>query len=183
TVLCDIDKGSFAGVLEYAVLTHASDQDVGIAVIVVVAGRHTHSIHFNIKAGSTGYVGKSSVTIVAIKLERAALALVAGPIRSVDEKNVLPSVGVVIQKCTAWTECFRKKLSALSATIVAELNAGRTSHIDEPKSGSGGRSQQSFRRDLQSSGKGSEPTQKRPAIHGRFTSPLRMAYVTSSAVL
>src|SRR5438046_10695686 len=93
------------------------------------------------------------------------------PIRTVDEKNVLPSVGVVIQKCTAWTECFRKKLSAISAAVVAELNAGRTSHIDEPKSGSGGRHQQSFRRELQGSGKGREATQKRPASHRRFTMP------------
>src|SRR6266566_2037982 len=164
-------------------MTHASDQDVRIAVVVVVSNRQTHSVHLDTKASGTGYIGESSIAIVAIELERAAVALVAGPIRSVDEENVLPSVGIVIQKCTAWTECFRKKLSAISAAVVAELNAGRTSHIDEPKSGSGGRSQQSFRRDLQSSGKGSEPTQKRPAIHGRFTSPLRMAYVTSSAVL
>src|SRR3989442_7523487 len=108
-----------------------------ITIVVVVPCRHTNAIHFNIKAGSTGYIGESSIAIVAIELERAAVALVAGPIRSVDEKNVLPSVGVVIQKCTAWTECFRKKLSAISAAVVAELNAGRTSHIDEPKTGSG----------------------------------------------
>src|SRR5207248_8055851 len=109
---CDVDKSSFAGVLEQAVLTHASDQDVRIAVVVVVSNGHAHSIHFNIKTGSTGYIGESSIAIVAIELERAAVALVAGPIRSVDEENVLPSVGIVIQKCTAWTECFRKKLSA-----------------------------------------------------------------------
>src|SRR3989442_3642092 len=109
-----------------------------ITIVVVVPCRHTHSIHFKIKTGSTGYIGESSIAIVAIKLERAALALVAGPIRSVDEKNVLPSVGVVIQKCTAWTECFRKKLSAISAAVVAGLKSRPTSYLDQHKSRNGG---------------------------------------------
>src|SRR3989442_9463969 len=132
-----------------------------ITIVVVVPCRHTHSIHFKIKTGSTGYIGESSIAIVAIELERAAVALVAGPIRSVDEENVLPSVGIVIQKCTAWTECFRKKLSAISAAVVAELNAGRTSHIDEPKSGSGGGKQQKFRREFEKNGQKQEPHHKK----------------------
>ena len=98
---CDVDKSSFAGVLEQAVLTHASDQDVRIAVVVVVSNGHAHPVHLEIEASGTGYIGKSSVAIVAIKLERAAFALVAGPIRAVDEENVLPSVGVVIKEGTA----------------------------------------------------------------------------------
>src|SRR5438105_15308201 len=106
-----------------------------IAIVVVVAGRHTHSIHFNIKTGSTGYIGESSIAIVAIELERAAVALVAGPIRSVYEETVLPSVGVVIKEGTACAACFGKQLSAISAAIVAGLNAGRTSDIDQPNSG------------------------------------------------
>src|SRR3989442_11947971 len=148
-----------------------------ITIVVVVPCRHTNAIHFNIKAGSTGYIGESSIAIVAIELERAAVALVAGPIRSVDEENVLPSVGVVIQKCTAWTECFRKKLSAISAAVVAELNSGSTRHIDHPKSGRRGSNPKNFREGFAKNGKRNKPEQTPHAITRRVDRPPAFAAV------
>jgi hypothetical protein len=59
---------------------------------------------------------------------------VAGPIHSVDQKNVLPAVAVVVKEGAAGTESFRKKFPTEGSAVVLELNAGRGCDIDESKS-------------------------------------------------
>ena len=40
--------------LNKTVLADAGDQNVGKAVVVIVADRHTHAVHFDIEAGGCG---------------------------------------------------------------------------------------------------------------------------------
>src|SRR5207247_2665472 len=93
-----LDEGSFAGVAKEAALADASDENVGEAIVVVIADGHAHSVHLDVKPHAFGDIGKSAVAIVAVETQGRAPALVAGPVHAIDEQNVLPAVGVVIQK-------------------------------------------------------------------------------------
>src|SRR5258708_706317 len=108
--LGDIDERSLARVLEETVLTHAGDQNVGEPIIVEIAHGHAHPVHFQIEASASRDVGKRAVPIIAIKLESGTLLLmlwpVHSPVHSIDEQNVLPSVGIVVEKSAARPECF-----------------------------------------------------------------------------
>src|SRR5271165_3064695 len=93
-----IDERAFTGVAEQTVLSHARDQDVGKAVVVVIAHGHAHAVHFDIEPGAAGYIGESAIAVVVIEAKRRAAFLVAGPVGAVDQQNVLPAVAIVVQK-------------------------------------------------------------------------------------
>src|SRR5258707_7323171 len=59
-----IEKSSLARVAKQPVLPHASDQNIGKAVIVVVTDRDAHSVHLDIEARGFCYVGEGTVAIV-----------------------------------------------------------------------------------------------------------------------
>ena len=67
--------------------------------------------------------------------QRRALPLVAGPVHAVDEQDVLPAVGVVVEKRAAGPECFGQQLAAIGAAVVAEPQAGRRGDVDEREAG------------------------------------------------
>src|SRR5207253_9466769 len=66
----------------------------------------------DVKPRAFGDIGKSAVAIVAVETQGRAPALVAGPVHAIDEQNVLPAVGVVIQKRATRAERLRKQLAA-----------------------------------------------------------------------
>ena len=49
-------------------LADAGDENVGKAVVVVIAEGYAHAVHFDIEAGGAGDVGERTVAIVAIQL-------------------------------------------------------------------------------------------------------------------
>src|SRR5262249_23616070 len=97
----DIDECAPSGIAEEPVLSHARYEDVREAVVVVVADRNAHSVHFDVEARAPSYIRKRSVSIVAIETESGSFAFVSRPIHPIDQKNVLPSVAVVVQERAA----------------------------------------------------------------------------------
>ncbi len=59
-------KCPFAGVLKQAILAHARDQNVGIAVIVIVAHGDAHPVHFDVETRLPSDVSKSAIAVVAV---------------------------------------------------------------------------------------------------------------------
>src|SRR5208283_4129074 len=174
-----IDKGSLAGIVEQPVLAYTGDENVREAVVVIVADSHAHAVHLNVESGAGSNVGEGSVSVVVIQPQRGVPLLVAGPIHSVDEENVLPAVAVVIEEGTAGTHGFGKKFSSKGAAVMLELEAGARGYVHEAKAGGrpgtalqaeGARGEQ-----LGCACKPRHVAQKRSAIHGTFTSPARMA--------
>ena len=102
----DVDEMALAGVLEQAVLADAGDENVGEAVVVVIADGHAHAVHFDIKPGAARDVREGAVAIVAIEAQRGALALVPWPVHAVDQQDVLPAVAIVIEKRAARSRAF-----------------------------------------------------------------------------
>src|SRR5579863_9031674 len=119
-----IDKSSLPGVFEKPILAHTGNQDVRKSVVVVIAHRHAHSVHFDIESGVVSYVGESSIAIVVIEPKRRRLPLVAGPVHAVDQENVLPAIAIVVEKGASRSKGFRKKLASVGAAVVLEMNAG-----------------------------------------------------------
>src|SRR5580700_9265843 len=93
-----IHKSSFSCIVEQPVLSHACDQDVRKAVVVIVANGYAHAVHFNVQSSMGGNVGKAAISVVVVKPQRGAVLLVAGPIHPIDQKKVLPPVAVVVEK-------------------------------------------------------------------------------------
>src|SRR5208282_2292775 len=145
--LSNIDECALAGVLEQPVLAYAGNQDVRIAVVIVISDRNPHAVHLGVEPGVLGHVGECAVTIVAIELERTGLRrpfisgpiFMFGPIAAVHQKNVLPAIAIVVEEGATGAERLRQQLSAVGAAVVTEANSRRGSYIDQPKTGIGQR--------------------------------------------
>ena len=168
--LGNVDERAAAVVLKEAVLPHAGDQDIGEAVVVVIADRHAHAVHLHLQPGVLGHVGERAVAIVAIELQGAALALVARPIHAVHQQDVLPAVAIVIQKRAARPHGFGQILGAEGAAVVPEIDARRGGHVRQVEPGRRRSGPPGSRADER------KPAEKEgPPVHGMLTSPLRMA--------
>ncbi len=118
-----IDKRAFAGIAEQAVLSHARDQDVREAVVVVVADRHAHAVHFDIEPRARSHIGEGAIAVVVIEPKSGALFLVARPVGAVDQQNVLPAVAIVVEESAAGPESFGQELAAEGSAVVLELDS------------------------------------------------------------
>ena len=98
-----VDERALAGVPEQPVLADTRDEEVGEAVVVEVADGDAHPVHLDVEPRRARDVGERAVAVVAVELQRRALALVAGPVHAVDQQDVLPAVGVVIEERAART--------------------------------------------------------------------------------
>src|ERR1700745_760208 len=130
----DINERSFSCVTEEAVLANARDENVGISLVVVVADSNAHAIELDIKAGSRGYIGEGAVAIVVKEAKRAAGFLVARPVGTIDEQNVLPAVTIIVEKGAPEAESFRQDLPAEGAAIVLEMDTGLACDVRKAES-------------------------------------------------
>ena len=120
-----VDERALAGVAEQAVLPDARDEQIGEAVVVVVADGDAHPIQLDVESRRPRDVGERTVPVVAKQAQRRSLALVTGPVHAVDQQDVLPAVGVVVEKRAARAERLRQQLAAVRAAVVRELQTGR----------------------------------------------------------
>ena len=135
----DVDERALAGVPEQPVLSDAGDEEIREAVVVEVADGDAHAVELDVEAGAARHVGERAVAVVAVQAQRRPLALVAGPVHAVDEQDVLPAVGVVVEERAAGAERFGQQLAAVRAVVVPELHAGRGGDVDEAESRRRGR--------------------------------------------
>ena len=99
--------------------------EIGVAVVVIVAHGHALAVKRLVEPGFLGDVFKVSLAVVAVEgLGRRRLDLVAGPVRRVDEEQVLVAVAVVVEKGDARAHGLGQELGAEGAVVVHELDAG-----------------------------------------------------------
>src|SRR5437879_2138737 len=67
--------------------------------------------------------------IIVIELGRRVLLNVAGPIHAIHEKNVRPSVVVIVDESDAGSNGFRQEFLPERAVVVGEVNPGLLSDI------------------------------------------------------
>src|SRR5437899_1259734 len=155
------------------------DEEVGIAVVVVVADGYAHAVELDIKAGSRRYIGEGAVAIVVIEAKSTVGFLMTRPVRAIDEKDVLPTVAIIVEKGASGAESFRQELPAEGAAIVLKMDTGLACDVGKAESDGiarGGLCREGLQpRKLRPGYQSSHSSQERPAIHGTFTRPARMA--------
>src|SRR5438477_10209454 len=101
-----VHERSLASVAKKMALADAGDENIGETVVVVIADGHAHSVELDVESCGAGDIGKGSVAIVAVEAKSGTLALVTGPVHSIDQKNVLPAVAVVVEERAAGAQRF-----------------------------------------------------------------------------
>jgi hypothetical protein len=97
---------------------------------------------------------------------------VPGPVHAAEEQDVLPAVGVVVEKRAAGPQCFREQLAAIRPAVVAEPDAGRRGDVHELEADRIGLLQeQRVERDGGRGETGAQARQEVATIHRGPTSP------------
>ena len=128
-LLRHIRKRSIAIVVEQVILPQRRDENIVVAVIVEIADRNAHAVHFHGESGLPRYISKSSVVIVVIQREGGMPSRVSWPRSAIYKKNVQPAVVVVIQKRHAWAHRFGQPLFTEGTVVVDEVNPRGSRHI------------------------------------------------------
>src|SRR5262249_53164793 len=77
---------------EQSALPNRSHEQIFIPVIVVIPDSDAHRIHLDVETCSVSNVRKRSVVVIAIEMQRGSPAMLARPVHTVREKQILPSV-------------------------------------------------------------------------------------------
>src|SRR6266404_3421402 len=117
-----ISESAVSVVMEEMALAKGADENVVVAIVVIVADCNPHAKHGDGKPGLLGYVSERAVVVVVIKLESGSISGpgVAGPIFSVHQKNVRITIVVVINEGSSRPHSLWEVFLAESAVIVDE---------------------------------------------------------------
>src|SRR5580700_10825534 len=99
----------------------------------------------------------------------------AWPIHSVDQKNVLPAVAVVIEESATRSKRLRQQLSAVRPAVVLKLNSRRSGYIREMKARIAARLRKNPSRRESRRDPSARVPEKIAPPQGRLTRPLRIA--------
>ena len=102
---CDIGKRAVAVVAIERILSPVSDEQIFVAVVVVVADSHSGGPS---RAEQTGFfrnVGERAIAVVAVKTVRRVRGCAAEP-AAIENENIHPAVVIVIDKSHAAAGCF-----------------------------------------------------------------------------
>jgi len=92
------------------------------------------------------------------------------PVHAVDQQNVQPAIGIVVEEGAARSQSLRQVFGAECAAIVAELDSGRRSDVGEAEIQAGRGGERPRRGATQN-----RPAQERAPRHAILTRPWRMA--------
>src|SRR4030095_6685115 len=95
----------------------------------------------------------------------------AGPIKAVDEEDVLPAVGVVVDECAARSERLGEQLAAIGTAVMTELQAGRPGDVGQLKADRCQRLCEEVERKGRQRCAGPAPFKELSSLHRGLTSP------------
>src|SRR5437016_11374639 len=126
-----IRESAVAVVVKKVALAVGGYEKIVVAVIVVVAHSHAHAKHLHLQSRLVGYVRERAVLIIVIELRRGVFLNVAGPVHAVHEKNVRPSVIVVVDEGHTRSHRFGEKFLSESAIVVDAAEPGLLRDVPE----------------------------------------------------
>ena len=128
----DVVEMPLAVVAEEVAAADGRHVEIGVAVVVVVADGHALAVERLVEPGLLGHVLEVPLAVVAVEgLGGCRLDLVAGPVRRVDEEQVLVAVAVVVEERDARAHRLGQELLAERAVVVDEGDAGLLGDVDE----------------------------------------------------
>ena len=135
--LGDVLEAAVAAIAQQLVARDAGDEEIDVAVVVVVGGRRTHGVSDAAHAGRRGHVGELHAAVVAIEPVGVAVAALdeRRHLGAVGEEDVGPAVGVVVEDRHAARDALRVVLVGGGGMPVDEGHARRGRDIDEAGAG------------------------------------------------
>ena len=86
-------------VLEESIGFEAAYIDVWVAIVVVIGDSDSHTVERDSETGGFGGIGEGAISVISVECHRLPFfSRIAFPIFAVDEEDILPSVGVVVNK-------------------------------------------------------------------------------------
>ncbi len=126
-------KGTVAVVVKQVALADGSDEDVIVAVVVIVADGDPQTVHRHRQPGLVSNIAKCSVVIVVEELQSGRARLrVSRPVLTIHQEDVGPAVVVVVDERAPRTHGFGKVLLSKGAVVVREMDTGTSSDIAKP---------------------------------------------------
>ena len=107
----DVVEVPLAVVAKQVAAADRRDVEIRVAVVVIIAHGHALAVEGLVEPGFLGDVLEVSLAVVAVEgLRGRGLDLVAGPVRRVDEEQVLVAVAVVVEEGDARAHGFGQEL-------------------------------------------------------------------------
>jgi len=130
-LLRHVGECAVAIVVKQMVLPVGGDEQIVVAVVVVITDGHAHAIDLDGQPRFVRHVGERAIVIVVIELRRGMLADVTGPVHAVDQENVGPAVVIVIDEGHAGAHSFGEIFFAEGAVVVHEMDPGLFGDVAE----------------------------------------------------
>jgi len=136
----DVGEGAIAIVVVENVAAKVGNQEIHVAVVVVVTGGHTHSVQAALKASLLRHVSERPIAIVPVKavpearvgfVRRRAMRHGIENLRSIYKKQVEPAIVVVVEHGDSANHRFGQVLLAGAAGFLFEPYAGLGRHVFE----------------------------------------------------
>src|SRR5260370_29257910 len=115
--LCHVEEAAMAFVVEKMIATDSGDENVGQAVIVIIADGDAHPVKTYLETGTGGNVWKMPVAVIVVKRHGGRLFAfrhMARPIGGIDEQQILAARVVVVEKSPATAHRLVQQLIAIS---------------------------------------------------------------------
>src|SRR4029434_1824474 len=117
-----------------------SDDQVRIAIVVVIGSRYAHTVEGDGETSTLCNVLKSSVASITVQpqgglsLSDSRVALLR-PVGAIDQHDVRPVIPIIIQESDASADGFRVPLVTSSTGHMGERYPGLRGHVREPDGG------------------------------------------------
>src|SRR5262249_15870297 len=118
---CDICKNAL-GISEQKTLAYSRNEEILIAVVVLISHCHTPCVRFNRETGSTSHCREGSVSIVVKQMQCGRPMRLPGPVFAVGEKQIPPTVAVIVDEGNARAQRFREIFFAERAVVMSEVD-------------------------------------------------------------
>src|SRR5262249_52710248 len=99
-------------------LAKRRDEQIVVAVVVVVAHRDSKPKHWNREPRFRSHVRERAIVVIAIQLQRGLSTGPARPVLAIDQQNVRPSVVVIINEGATRPQGFREIFFSERAVVV-----------------------------------------------------------------
>ena len=121
-----------AHITQQAITANRRDKNIRPSIVVKIRGGDAHAVQFQVRTGRRADVGETPVSVIPVEpLGCRGGLFPPRPAFSVDKKQVLIAVMVIIENCDSAAHRLRQQPLAVGAIFVDETDAPIVSHSRE----------------------------------------------------
>ena len=132
----NVGKGAVTPVLEEPIGFKGADIDIWVAIVIVIGDSDPHPVKRCREACGFGDIGEGAILVVAVECHGLPLlGWVTFPILSVDEQDVLPTVGVIVDEGASGSHGFGEVFLPEGTRVMDEVDACFVCDVGELRQG------------------------------------------------